>query len=86
MWILIIISLTYTHGIRNPFRYEIHVKEITEYKILIIKARYMRLAIISYFNSKRVLQIKGLRFIINFSTYYNTVRYNSSSSDNYQII
>jgi hypothetical protein len=47
--------------------------------MLIIKARYMRFAIISYFNSKRVLQIKGLSFTIDFSTYYNTVRYNRFS-------
>jgi hypothetical protein len=55
VWILIITSLTHTHDIRNPFKYKIHVKGTTKYKILTTKARHMRFVIISYSNSKRVL-------------------------------
>jgi hypothetical protein len=41
----------------------------------------MRFAMISYFNSKRVLQIEGLGFTIDSSTYYNTMRHNRPSPE-----
>ena len=65
MWILTVTSLAHTHGMRNPFGYKIHVKETTEYKILTTKARHMRFAMISYSDSKRVLQMEGLGFTID---------------------
>jgi hypothetical protein len=71
---------------RNPFGYKIHVKETTEYKILTTKARHMRFAMVSYSDSKRVLQMEGLGFTIDSSTYYNTVRHNRPSSDDSQTI
>jgi hypothetical protein len=71
---------------RNPFGYKIHAKGTTEYKILIAKARHMRFAMISYSDSKRVLQMEGLGFTIDSSTYYNTVRHNRPSSDDSQTI
>ena len=86
MWILTVTSLTHTHDMRDPFGYKIHVKETTEYKILTTKARHMRFAMISYSDSKRVLQMEGLGFTIDSSTYYNTVRHNRPSSDDCQTI
>jgi hypothetical protein len=41
---------------------------------------------ISYSSSRRVLQIEGLGFIIDSTTYYNTVRHNQPSADDYQTI
>jgi hypothetical protein len=70
MWILTVTSLAHTHGMRNPFGYKIHVKETTEYKILTTKARHMRFAMISYSDSKRVLQMEGLGFTIDSARRY----------------
>jgi hypothetical protein len=86
VWILTVTSLTHTHGIKNPFGYKVHVKETTEYKILTTKARHMRFAMISYSDSKRVLQMEGLGFTIDSSTYYNTACHNRPSSDDSQTI
>ena len=86
VWILIVTSLTHTHSLRNPFGYRIHVKATTEYKILTTKARHMRFAMISYSDSKRVLQMEGLGFTIDSSTYYNTVRHNRPSPEDSQTI
>jgi len=46
----------------------------------------MRIAMISYSDSQRVLQMEGLGFTIDSTTYYNTVRHNRPSVDNYQTI
>ena len=59
---------------------------ITEYQVLIAKARHMRIAFISYSDNKRVLQMEGLGLTIDSTTYYNTVRHNRPSSEDYQTI
>ena len=41
----------------------------------------MRIAMISYSNCQRVLQMEGLGFTIDSTTYYNTVHHNRPSAD-----
>ena len=77
---------SHTHVTKNPFAYQVHVKGTVEYQILIAKARNMRMVMISYSNSQRVLQIEGLGFTIDSTTYYNTVRCNRPSTDDCQTI
>ena len=77
---------SHTHIMRNPFAYQVHVKGTVEYQILTAKARNMRIAMISYSNSQRVLQMEGLGFTIDSTTYYNTVRHNRPSADDCQTI
>ena len=66
---------------RNPFAYQVHVKDTVEYQTLTAKARNIRIAMISYSNSQRVLQMEVLGFTIYSTTYYNTVRHNQPSAD-----
>ena len=66
---------------RNPFAYQVHVKGTVEYHTLTKKPRNMRIAMISYSNSQRVLQMEVLGFTIYSTTYYNTVRHNQPSAD-----
>ena len=86
MWLLTVTSLNHTHSMKNLLGYRVHVKGTTEYQILTTRARHMRFAMISYSDSKRVLQMEGLGFTIDSSTYYNTVRHNRISSDDSQTI
>ena len=46
----------------------------------------MRIAMIAYSSSQRVLQMEGLGFTIDSTTYYNTVRHNRPSADDCQTI
>jgi hypothetical protein len=77
---------SHTHVMKNPFAYKVHVKGTVEYQILTAKARNMRMAMISYSDSQRVLQMEGLGFTIDSTTYYNTVRHNRPSADDCQTI
>jgi hypothetical protein len=86
VWILTVTSLTHTHEMKNPFGYRVYVKGTTEFKIMAAKARHMRFAMIFYSDSKRMLEMEGLGFTIDSSTYYNTVRHNRPSSDDSQTI
>jgi hypothetical protein len=71
---------------KNPFGYQVHVKNTVEYQVLTAKARNMRIAMIPYSDSQRVLQMEGLGFTIDSTTYYNTVRHNRPSADDCQTI
>ena len=86
IWLLTMTCSSHTHAMRNPFAYQVHLQATTEYQILTAKARHMRMAFISYSDSKRVLQMEGLGLTIDSTTYYNTVRHNRPSSEDCQAI
>jgi hypothetical protein len=86
VWMLTMTCSGHTHNMKNPFSYQVHVKATTEYQVLTAKARNMRMAFISYSDSKRVLQMEGLGFTIDPTTYYNTVRHNRPSPEDCQTI
>jgi hypothetical protein len=46
----------------------------------------MRIAMVSYSNSQRMLQMERLSFTIDSTAYHNTVRHNRSSVDDCQTI
>jgi hypothetical protein len=86
IWILIMTCASHTHAMKNPFAYQVHVRNTVEYQILTAKARNMRMAMVFYSSSRRVLQMEGLGFTIDSTTYYNTVRHNRPSADDCQTI
>ena len=77
---------SYIYVMRNPFAYQVYIKDTMEYQTLTAKARNIRIAIITYSSSQRVLQMEGLGFTIDSATYYNTVRHNRPSADDCQTI
>ena len=83
IWILIMTYTSYIYVMRNPFAYQVYIKDTMEYQTLTAKARNIRIAIITYSSSQRVLQMEGLGFTIDSATYYNTVRHNRPSADDY---
>jgi len=60
IWILTMTCISHTHTMKNPFGYQVHVKDTVEYQVLTAKARKMRIAMIPYSESQRVLQMEGL--------------------------
>ena len=68
VWILTMTCSSHMHAMHNPFAYQVHMQGT---EVLTARARHMRMAFISYSDSKRVLQMEELGLTIDSTTYYN---------------
>jgi hypothetical protein len=58
----------------NPLKYSFYCFSLDEYKALIRTVIKYRIAVIPYYNSRRVLKIKKFGIVINAREYYNIIR------------